>query len=249
MIRGDNYKVYTLNDPRTGFIRYVGITKFPLQTRLNHHKWDRNKCRKKHWFSKLVSQGLMPKISLLEDNLTTDVAVRKEIMYIKMFKALGYDLVNTANGGEGVGGMKLTVEQKKFLSKRPQHFHKGHTPWNKGKKNCFSEETLQLMREVHKGTSIGKSNPYYGRKHSKEVREKISKSHEGRVVTEEWKNNIRKAHLGEKSHRAKLKEADIINIRNLYTSGGITYLQLSKMYNLTIAAIGLIVRRKNWSHI
>ena len=36
-------------------------------------------------------------------------------------------------------------------------FKKNHTPWNKGKNGVYSEETLELMREVWKGRDMSKA--------------------------------------------------------------------------------------------
>ena len=53
--------------------------------------------------------------------------------------------------------------------KRISDSHKGLTPWNKGKHNIYSEETLQKMRESHKNIS-------------EETRRKMSESHKGKPL-------------------------------------------------------------------
>lgn len=50
---------------------------------------------------------------------------------------------------------------------------------------------------------------------------------------------------GEKCHKSKLKEDDIVSIRNSTKS----YNELSVYYNVTVSAIRLIIQRKNWKHI
>lgn len=53
---------------------------------------------------------------------------------------------------------------------------------------------------------------------------------------------------GEKVHRAKFRENEILNIRNLYKCGK-SVTSLSIMYGVTDSAISKIVHRKNWKHI
>lgn len=65
----------------------------------------------------------------------------------------------------------------------------GKSPWNKGKKGCYSEETLQKMSE-----SAKKRLPI-----SEEVRRKLSESHKGQKVWNKGK------HLSEETRR-KLSE-------------------------------------------
>ncbi len=61
-------------------------------------------------------------------------------------------------------------------------FKRGHTPWNKGKINIYSEKTKEKISEALKG-----------RKLSGETKQKMSKSRQGRKVFEETRNKISKA--------------------------------------------------------
>ena len=66
--------------------------------------------------------------------------------------------------------------------------HLGHTPWNKGKKGCYSEEHLQRLREAHKGKKL-----------SEEHKRKVSEALKGKTRPD-W---VRK----KLSEAAKLREA------------------------------------------
>jgi len=49
--------------------------------------------------------------------------------------------------------------------------------------------------------------------------------------------------------RSKLKEYQVLKIRELYATGNYSQTQLSKMYNVGQHSISSIVRRKSWKHI
>ncbi|GAI67546.1 unnamed protein product, partial [marine sediment metagenome] len=93
---------------------------------------------------------------------------------------------------------------------------KGMSPWNKGKRGIYSKGTLEKMSEAKMGhfvseetkrkmreATIGEKNPFYGKHHTKEVKEKsrkinIGNSHAlGHHWTEEAKKKKSKAEMGE----------------------------------------------------
>lgn len=188
----NNYKIYSLNDPKSGFVRYVGLTKMSLEKRLRFHLCQlKVRCHKNYWIKKLKSHNLKPSIRLLENSLTKEQASLKEILYIRMFKNLGYSLVNNTNGGDGISGYRHTEETKKKIAKagigrvikhseeckkQMSLTRKGRTPWNKGLKNCYTEETLRKFSSWQKGRYIGSANPFYGKKHTPESLKKMSDS-------------------------------------------------------------------------
>lgn len=61
------------------------------------------------------------------------------------------------------------------------------------------------------------------------------------------KIGLKKGVMGEKSHYAKLRESDIIEIRSLY--GTITQREIAKKFDVTYQQINKIVKRQNWNHI
>ena len=54
---------------------------------------------------------------------------------------------------------------------------------------------------------------------------------------------------GEKNGNAKLREADIIDIRMAYSSGEMSQGALAKKYNVTQPVISSLILRKTWRHI
>lgn len=54
---------------------------------------------------------------------------------------------------------------------------------------------------------------------------------------------------GENHTTAKLKEADVIAIRQLYAANTHTYKQLAIMFSVDATCIACIVKRLTWKHI
>ena len=67
----------------------------------------------------------------------------------------------------------------------------GQVAWNKGIKNCFSEEVIKKMSESRKG-----NNYSYGRILSDETKKKISDGNRGKIVTDKMKENMSISHKG-----------------------------------------------------
>ena len=59
---------------------------------------------------------------------------------------------------------------------------------NKGKPK--TKEHRKKLSESKKGKCIGKDNPFYGRKHSKESKKSMSQKHTGKIVREETKQKL-----------------------------------------------------------
>ena len=54
---------------------------------------------------------------------------------------------------------------------------------------------------------------------------------------------------GEKNGNSRLKEDDVVNIRNLYNRGGMKQDAIGKMYGIRQAAVSAIILGKKWKHI
>lgn len=66
--------------------------------------------------------------------------------------------------------------KEKYFGDKQSIAKKGQTPWNKGKKNCYTEETIKRMSEARKGMLI-----------TAEIRKKISEANSGKQQSEEHK--------------------------------------------------------------
>ena len=118
-------KIYTLEDPRNGQIRYVGKTKQTLQMRYYSHvsfyKLQREKSHKNSWILQLLKLGLKPIIKLVEE-VNESEWQDTEMYWISQLKVWGYNLTNmtkggeSGNGGKGCLGYKHTEEAKRNIS-------------------------------------------------------------------------------------------------------------------------------------
>ena len=83
-------------------------------------------------------------------------------------------------------GIKHSPESRANMSKG----HKGHIPWNKGKKGVqkISKETREKMSQSHKGNKNA-----LGNKFSPEMREHLSKIRKGKTFSDEHKRKIGEA--------------------------------------------------------
>lgn len=113
------YSLYSLVDPISNQIRYIGITKTPKE-----RYWDHlSRCKTKEyntykgrWIRKLLDNNLKPIYKCLVQCKTLKEVAKLEIDFIKYYKQF-YKLTNTTKGGEGVLGYKHTIETRNKLSK------------------------------------------------------------------------------------------------------------------------------------
>lgn len=117
------YYIYLLKDLNNN-IKYVGQTKDP-STRKRDHK----NSKPQHIFE------------IVEKTIIAEDAKNLEINYIKQFDTYKNGW-NKSTGGEGFDNYDRTGIGG---------VNKGTIPWNKGVKNCFSEETILKMKQVRKG--------------------------------------------------------------------------------------------------
>lgn len=154
------FSVYTLSDPRTGHVRYVGFTSVSLALRLRRHLDDSNPSRRRNWIKSLRTAGVRPHIELLEEYDDSESAFDAEREWISMARHLGCDLVNMTDGGEGVLncsaetrakmraaklGTKRSEEAKRKTSESLKRI--GHRP-APGVRPTFGKEFSDKMRQI-----------------------------------------------------------------------------------------------------
>lgn len=122
--------IYSLSDPRTGEIRYIGKSVNP-NYRLRKHiiRSKKEKYHRANWIRSLLSAGLKPVLDIV-DEVPEDCWQALEAAYIQFFREdEGCDLVNSTPGGEAG---PICVGRKHSLEARQKM--RGKVPWNKGKK-------------------------------------------------------------------------------------------------------------------
>lgn len=145
------------------------------------------------------------------------------------------ELIFKIKGGKNglTYGKKLTQEQKEHLSK----INSGKNHPRYGQKRTIKQK--EAMKKGYKKYCQENGPPFLGKHHSKETKHKISKKNSG-------KNN---GMYDKPSPRAKLKETDVIEIREKYKSGNFTQTKLAKLYNVSVTLINSIINYKLWKKI
>jgi len=126
---------------------------------------------------------------ILLQNETEKYAKAAEICLIKAYRTTdcryGY---NCTNGGDGVSGLvmpdvaKETLRQKTKERLQVKTNHPMYGSHRCGEENPFygkkhTEESKEKMSNSHKGLSSGNKNPMYGKHHSETTCKKMSKNH------------------------------------------------------------------------
>ena len=170
-------KIYTLSDPISGEIRYVGKTIEDLNVRLSRHVRRRDNTYKSNWIFSLKKIGLIPKIELLDECLNEDWQW-VEKYWISQLKSWNINLTNICEGGRGSDGLKHKQDSIEKISKAS----KGNK-YRLGK--TFSIESKNKIRlgNLNKKISAESIN--------KMILSKTGKScGVGRTHSDEHKNNI-----------------------------------------------------------
>lgn len=115
--------IYTLTDPITNEVRYVGKAN-KVNERYNAHlnKTRKHQTHKRNWINKLRKQGLKPIVEVI-DVVPMSEWRFWERYWISQMRAWGFNLINITDGGDGTNHGNQTS------------FKKGHKPWNVGTGN------------------------------------------------------------------------------------------------------------------
>lgn len=203
--------IYTLEDPRTGEVRYVGKTGGGLLGRLRGHLKDRSETHKTHWIHKLALEGLKPVIDVIETmfNPTEFEWQEAERFWIESLRFCGCKLTNLASGGEG--GQHCLESRQKMSA------------WQIGRK--LTPEHIENMRIASTG-----------RKHSDEAKEKIGAAHKGRKHSDEAKAKISAGHIGKKLSPEHIEKVRLTSIGRKQTHEAIA--RRVAAYKATVSKLG-----------
>lgn len=140
----DSVFIYVLKCPISGAVRYIGKT-LDVRSRLRKHvheaKHRYGKNHRANWIRSLLSSGLEPVIEV--DVVTTRDGWKKaETDRIAHYRALGCDLTNATDGGDGKDS--LSDDGRRALSARVSEYFKN--PENR-KKHCAAIAASAHMRD------------------------------------------------------------------------------------------------------
>lgn len=108
--------IYTLTDPRTSHVRYVGMTRTSLHHRLlSHIRQNKGQPNKQVWIESLLVNGLAPIIEPLEV-VSEDDWEAAEGFWITILRFYGFDLLNRCIGGKTRKGFVMDAEHRKRIS-------------------------------------------------------------------------------------------------------------------------------------
>lgn len=168
--------LYTLGDPRTGEVRYLGKSDNPFERLKNHWERRREKTHRGAWIRELERAGLRPAMELLDEvpHMEWQFWERE---YIRVFRAIGVSLVNTTSGGDGSDSFRGRSHSPEAKEKIRRAALLQHATGKSGRGWSHSPEAKERIRQ----SRIGNKNPAFGKSHSPETRIKRS-----RALKESW---------------------------------------------------------------
>lgn len=176
--------IYYLSDPTTGQIRYVGKAKNPGVRFYNHLKEEDRKTHKQDWIQSLLSKGLKPILTTL-DEVNETAWPMLEAAYIQFFYEQGCQLTNGTSGGDSP----------------PTYSGEAHHFFGK----TFSPEYRHKLSLAHLGLPSGAK----GKSHSPEAKEKNRKAHLGKKASSETRAKMSAAQMGKKRSLAARSRMEV----------------------------------------
>lgn len=190
--RGDTVFIYKYTNKINGKI-YIGLTTRTVEIRHKEHLKDINNGSYFHRVMKKYGINNFKLETLCECNNFEELK-EAEKFYIKKFnsfananKSNGYNLTM---GGEGTIGFNHSDKTRLGLSVAKIEFYKHniHPAFGVNKTEENKEKQRKIMSD---GRYDGEKNPYYGKKHSKEIRSVMSEKAKTRCAEgrHNWKGN------------------------------------------------------------
>jgi group I intron endonuclease len=213
--------IYTLNDPRTNEVRYVGKTN-NLRARYNTHLNDKSKTHKNNWIKLLKSYGLKPIMEVIE--ICGDDWVERERFWISHYD----NLTNTLPSAFGPDCGEVISE---MLKKKHKDDPTYRIRMGEGFKKTYNNNPE--LRERIKKNNSGTSNPNYGKKLSDGLKEQLSNIHKGKTLDSSHKEKISQSTKknGNKPKSVTILGVTYVSAREASRVLGINYHTLRKRVN------------------
>lgn len=194
-----NSKIYYLaSSENPTDAKYIGLTGKTLEARLKRHLKDkRSPTYRTNWIEATINRGFEVIITLIEDDLTFDESMDREIYWIADYKRRGHILTNSTNGGNATEVWKTSqsLVGRIHSDKTREKFKES---WNKRPRKS-KQSTIDKMNSadflVVKEESIeAVITPKYVKQGLKEFtdehRANISKALKGRKPRENYDNMV-----------------------------------------------------------
>lgn len=134
--------IYTLSDPVTYQVRYVGKSNNPLSRyRSHYYKCENESQHKRNWINSIKKSGLKPILDIV-DEIPISEWKFWETYWIQQFKVWGFKLTNSTLGGDGLTKGNQTSFQKNSI------------PWNKNKSGYTSSKAQAVLQYTKDGEFI-----------------------------------------------------------------------------------------------
>lgn len=221
--------VYTLSDPRTEKVRYVGCTIDPARRFKAHlsvttagreNPINRQKAR---WISGLMSQGREPVMTIVERGpLDREAAVKAERKWIKEYRSKGMKLFNSRYAADYPKPVSEAVRLRQSLSAQARAQREGEQERlaaisrkaaKERRGTSMNPEAVRRQVEARKRNGktwteearARQAANNTGKTHSDETRRKTSEANKGRVVSAEARAKMSAAKKGKKPWNAGQK--------------------------------------------
>jgi hypothetical protein len=166
--------LYTICDPSTSEVRYVGITVLKRPgDRFRQHIHQANKGTKTHLYNWIRSLDGDPEFKIVAKADSHEELKEMEVSMIGEMRSKGIKLTNQTSGGDGTTGYPRAGNLR--------------TPLSKETKDKIAAKLL--------GQCQGEKNPFYGKKHTEETKRIMSEKRRARKTTDETREKMSQAHL------------------------------------------------------
>lgn len=143
--------IYSLSEPETGQVRYIGKS-LDYSKRFREHLSESNKKKghKNNWIKSLLKKNLKPTLEIVDEVCENEWQYWEQY-WISQFKAWGFNLTNSTEGGES-GPALFGDKNPSFGKKRP-----GETILKI--QNTFLNKSESEKQNLKKSISIKNSKP------------------------------------------------------------------------------------------
>lgn len=209
-----NVYIYTLTDPRTGEVRYVGKT-INTEVRLALHMCEKKNTHKNQWLAQLKMLGLKPLLQVIEiiENSDDSDWQERERFWIATYSRIA-PLTNLDSGGRsGKLQSESTKEKQRAAATGRKQTPEAIAKMKATKLAGLTPERRERLRQAQ-----------LGKKQSDETKAKRASAMAGHIVSEETRRKIgeaNRANYASPEIRAEMRERNLIqtNINPAFRAG------------------------------